>query len=61
MLAPMPTAERPTRREHIFWIGSMSVLGAFGSYTHEPVTALGAAFGLFLWLVVIPRQKGSPS
>jgi hypothetical protein len=61
MLAPMPTTERPTRREHIFWIGSLTLLGAFGAYTHEHVTTIGAALGLFLWLVAIPRQKDTHS
>ena len=61
MLARMPTTERPTKREQFFWIGSLTALGAFGAYQHEPVTTIGAALGLFLWLVAIPRQKGSPS
>lgn len=60
-LTPMQQDERPTRREHRFWVGSMFVIGAFGAYTHEPISLLGAAFGLFLWFVAIPQQKGSPS
>lgn len=39
----------------------MLVLGAIGAYTHEPAAVLGAALGLFLWLVAIPRQEGSHS
>jgi hypothetical protein len=39
----------------------MLALGAFGAYAHEPIAVLGAALGLFLWFVAIPRQKGSPS
>jgi hypothetical protein len=52
---------QPPARERRFWIGSMTVLAAFGAYAHEPVVLLGAARGLFLWLVAMPRQKGSPS